>query len=210
MSFTLPLAKAAKNLSKLRPTASILGPNTMWSACGTLVINFVFLVIALAALFAQDWFQCRKWGSNDVSNINTIGDNYETSVIFIVSGYQYISSAAAFNFGYSFRQNWFRNYVFVFLFLLFTAMQFGMTISAGHFSCIWRVNCDNDHAVRFVTDPNPMAIFNIYSTTVMPVAFRLFLFGLMVVNLVVICAWNFFVVNKVRIEKQETKNARDL
>ncbi|KAL3816680.1 hypothetical protein ACHAXA_003870 [Cyclostephanos tholiformis] len=211
MSFTLPLAKAAKNLSKLRPTASILGPNTMWSACGTLVINFVFLVIALAALFTQDWFQCRKWGSNDVSNINTIGDNYETSVIFIVSGYQYISSAAAFNFGYSFRQNWFRNYVFVFLFLLFTAMQFGMTLSAGHFSCIWRVNCDNDHAVRTIADfSSPPAINNIYSTTVMPMAFRSLLVGLMVANLAVICAWNFFIVNKVRMEKQGVQNARDL
>jgi hypothetical protein len=49
-------------------------------------------------------------------------------VIFIVSGYQYISLAAAFNFGYSFRQNWFCSYVFVFLFLLFTAIQFGMTL----------------------------------------------------------------------------------
>ena len=52
MSFTLPLAKAAKYLSKLRPNASILGPNTMWSAFGTLSNNFFFLIIALAALFA--------------------------------------------------------------------------------------------------------------------------------------------------------------
>ena len=210
MSFTLPLAKAAKNLSKLRPTASVLGPNTMLSYCGTLAINFVFLVIALAALFAQDWFQCRKWDSNDVSNVTTIGDNYETSVIFIVSGYQYISSAAAFNFGYSFRQNWFRNYFFVLLFLLFTGMQFGMTLTAGNFSCIWRVNCDNDHAVRIVTDPIPMAINNIFSTTVMPVAFRWLLVVLMVANLVIICVWNFFIVNKVRIERKGTKNENHL
>jgi magnesium-transporting ATPase (P-type) len=210
MSFTLPLAKAAKNLSKLRPTASVLGPNTMWSFCGTLAINFVFLVIALTALFAQDWFQCRKWGSNDVSNVNTIGDNYETSVIFIVSGYQYISSAAAFNFGYSFRQNWFRNYFFVLLFLLFTGMQFGMTLSAGYFSCIWRVNCDNNHAVRTVTSfSSPPAISNIYSTTVMPVAFRWLLVGLMVANLVIICVWNFFIVNTVRMGRKGAENARE-
>jgi hypothetical protein len=197
LSFSLPLAKAAKKLSPLRPTASILGPNTMSSACGTLAINFVFLVIALAALFAQDWYLCRQWGSIDVSNVTVIGDNYETSVIFIVSGYQYIASAAAFNFGYSFRQNWFRNYVFVFLFLLFTSMQFGMTLSASSFSCIWRVNCDNDHVVRAVTDPSPSAINNVFSTTEMPAAFRGLLVGLMVANLIVICAWNYFVVNGV-------------
>ncbi len=63
-----------------------------------------------------------------MSNPDFIGDNYETSVIFIVSGYQYISLAAAFNFGSSFQQNWFCSYVFVFLFLLFTAIQFGMTL----------------------------------------------------------------------------------
>jgi hypothetical protein len=197
LSFSLPLAKAATKLSTLRPTASILGPNTMWSACGTLTINFVFLVIALAALFAQDWFQCRKWGSTDVSNVLTIGDNYESSVIFIVSGYQYIASAAAFNFGYSFRQNWFRNYVFVFLFLLFTSMHFGMTLSAGNFSCIWTVNCDNDHVVRSITSSVPRPINNAFSTTVMPVEFRKLLVGLMVTNLIIICAWNYFIVNGV-------------
>ena len=144
-----------------------------------------------------------------MSTVTVIGDNYESSVIFIVSGYQYISSAAAFNFGYSFRQNWFRNYVFVLLFLLFTAMQFGMTLSAGNFSCIWRVNCDNAHVVRFVTDPDPKGIYNIYSTTVMPVAFRWLLVGLMVANLVVICAWNYFLVNKVRIGRKGVENTNE-
>ncbi len=67
-------------------------------------------------------------GSNDVGNPDFIGDDYETSVIFIVSGYQYISLATAFNFVYSFRQNWFCSYVIVFLFLLFTAILFGMTL----------------------------------------------------------------------------------
>ncbi len=202
MSFSLPLAKAAKKMSTLRPTASILGPNTMWSACGTLAINFVFLVIALAALFGQDWFQCRKWGSNDVSQVNNMGDNYESSVIFIVSGYQIVASAAPFNFGYSFRQNWFRNYIFVFLFFLFTAMQFGMTLSASNFSCIWRVNCDNDHSVPTIISPSPPPISNIYSTTEMPVEFRVFLVVLMVANLIIICVWNYFIVNRVHMKSK--------
>ena len=62
-----------------------------------------------------------------MSNPDFICNNYETSVIFIVSGYQYFSLAAAFNFGYAFWQNWFCSYVVVFLFLLFIAIQFGMT-----------------------------------------------------------------------------------
>ncbi|KAL7471342.1 hypothetical protein ACHAXS_011637 [Conticribra weissflogii] len=103
MAFSLPLAEAAKKLASKRPTASLLGPHTLMSACGILATNFLFLVIALLALWGQDWFQCRKWDSEDVSDVTTIGDNYETSVIFIVTGYQYISSAAAYNFGYTFR-----------------------------------------------------------------------------------------------------------
>lgn len=59
MAFSLPLSKAAKKLSPKRPTASLLGPHTLSSACGVLGINFIFLVLGLVALWQQDWFQCR-------------------------------------------------------------------------------------------------------------------------------------------------------
>merc|ERR1711920_1022354 len=75
MAFTLPLAKAAKNLSPKRPTSSLLGPHTLSSTIGVLIINFLFLVFALVALFNQDWYQCRKWDSQDVGDIGVIGDN---------------------------------------------------------------------------------------------------------------------------------------
>eukprot|EP00956_Cyclotella_meneghiniana_P011032 scaffold15459_cov49-Cyclotella_meneghiniana.AAC.3 len=85
---------------------SILGPHTLSSACDVLVlaINILFLVSGLALLFGQDRYQCRnrKWDSNDVSNVNTIGDNYETSVIFVITGFQYLLSAAASNVGYTY------------------------------------------------------------------------------------------------------------
>ena len=191
----MPLAEAAKKLSKFRPTASILGPHTISSACGILAINFLFLVTSLLLLWNQDWFACRMWDSTDVSNVLVIGDNYETSVIFIVSGYQYISSAAAFNFGYSFRGNWFRNYVFVFLFLLWTAVQFSATLTASRLSCIWRLNCDNDNVVRSITSSDPVPINNVYNTTVMPIEFRGMLVALMVANLILNCIWDYFVVN---------------
>lgn len=73
LAFTLPLARPANKLAVSRPTASILGPQTLMSALGVLTINFIFAVIALALLFHQDWFQCRKWDDNDVSNVLVIG-----------------------------------------------------------------------------------------------------------------------------------------
>jgi predicted P-type ATPase len=144
MAFSLPLAKASNKLSPTRPTASLLGPTTISSLVGIIVWNLFYLVIGLVALWNQDWFSCRKWDSEDVSNILTIGDNYETTVLFLIGGYQYIASAIALNFGYTWRENWFKNYVFVFLATLFTVCQFVITIHPSEFSCIWRVNCDND------------------------------------------------------------------
>ena len=205
MAFSLPLAKASKALSKFRPTASILGPHTVSSACGVLAINFLFLVSSLLLLWQQDWFACRRWDSTVISNARVIGDNYETSVIFIVAGYQYISSAAAFNFGYSFRSNWFRNYVFVVFFLLWTACHISATLTASRFSCIWRLNCDNDNVVRFVTVPYPVPIHNIFNTTVMPMEFRVKLVILMMANLILNCSWDYFVVNW-RFVRRSNKN----
>ena len=70
MAFTLPLAKPADRLANTRPTASILGWHTLSSAIGVLLINVLFLVISLFTLEAQDWYQCRKWTDNDVSNVS--------------------------------------------------------------------------------------------------------------------------------------------
>ena len=140
-----------------------------------------------------------------MSNVLVIGDNYETSVIFIVSGYQYISSAAAFNFGYSFRGNWFRNYVFVFLFLLWTAVQFSATLTASRLSCIWRLNNDNDNVARFVSVSYSVPINDVYNTTVMPIEFRGMLVALMVVNLILNCTWDYFFVNR-QFVRNNTEN----
>ena len=70
LAFTLPLARPAARLSPSRPTASILGLHTMSSFLGILLINFIFTVISMFVLFAQDWYQCRKWDDNDVSNVS--------------------------------------------------------------------------------------------------------------------------------------------
>jgi magnesium-transporting ATPase (P-type) len=144
MVFSLPLANAAKRLSPVRPTASLFSLHTLSSACGLLAINFLFQIIALLALFGQDWFQCRKWNGEDVSNVLTIGDNYETTALFVVGGFQYYATAMSLNFGYTFRENWWKNYIFVALAALWTSMQFVMTIHPSKFSCIWRVNCNNE------------------------------------------------------------------
>lgn len=198
LAFSLPLARAAKKLSLTRPTASLLGPATMFSACGVLAIHFTFTVIALVTLWHQPWFQCRKWDSTDVSNVIVIGDNYESETLFLVTGYQYISTAIVFNFGYEWRQAWITNYIFVALVTGFTFIQFWITLVPGTLSCIWRVNCEVEYSVRGVTSLGVMPIQNPFHTTVMPVDYRHKLIVIMVCNTIAVVAYDYFVVNGIR------------
>jgi hypothetical protein len=102
------------------------------------------MIIALVALFNQDWFQCRKWNSEDVSSAITIGDNYESTVLFLVGAYQFIAAAIVLSFGYSFRQAWYKNRLVLVLAATWTLFIVMMTVYPSTFSCIWRVNCDNE------------------------------------------------------------------
>lgn len=197
MAFSLPLSHAAEKLSPTRPTASVLGFQTLASVLGILFINFLFQVGAIAYLWQQDWFACRMWEANDLSNVLVIGDNYETEVLFLVGGFQYITSAVAFNFGYEFRGSWFRNYVFVGLVILYSTIMIYITFVPGQLSCIWRVNCVNEDVRRSVTD-DPFPIQNPFNTTVMPDDFQAGIFGLMISNAIIISAYEYFVVNGVR------------
>ncbi len=76
---------------------------------------FSFLLFSSSSLFSSAlnslsflgsnllWgrYQCRKWNPDtaDISSVFAIGDNYETTTIFLVTGAQYLSSAMAFNLG---------------------------------------------------------------------------------------------------------------
>jgi hypothetical protein len=198
MSFTLPLAKAAKGLSETRPTSSLLGPITVSSVLGILLINLSFTSLALILLFRQDWFECRKWDNEDVSNLILIGDNYEAETIFLVSGYQYISTAMAYNFGYEFRQSWHKNRWLVFFIALYSGLHFWVTLVPGKMSCFWRVNCENDNVLYSASWGKVLPIQNPFHTTVMPVSFRFMLLFVMLANTAAIISWDYFVVNGIR------------
>jgi len=198
MSFTLPLAKAAKTLSQTSPTSSLLGFHTFSSAFGLLLFNTLYTVLGIVILYQQDWFQCRKWSPSSVSNLLLIGDNYESEVLFLISGYQFISTAIALAFGYEWRQSMFRNLWFVVLAMIFTFLQFWVTLVPGRMSCFWRVNCDNDNTVFSVSLQEVIPIQNPYATTVMPESFRWTLLVIMILNTLTNMVWEFFVVNGFR------------
>jgi len=118
--------------------------------------------------------------------------------MFLIAGYQYISSAMAFNFGYEFRRGWCRNYVFVFFAALYTFFQFYITLVPGELSCIWRVNCENENTSRSITAHDPLPIQNPFNTTVMPKDFRVKILLIMIGNTIALLAYEYFVVNGLR------------
>ena len=131
-----------------------------------------------------------------MSDVLVIGDNYETEVMFLVTGYQYISSAMAFNFGYEFRQGWFRNYVI--LVVVYSFLMFFAALNPGTLSCLWRVNCTNEDVVHGVISGGLIPIQNPFNTTVMPWDFRIKVVLIMFFNAVATCGYEYLVVNGLR------------
>jgi len=219
MAFSLPLAKAAKILAPERPTSSLLGAYTMSSVLGVLLLNVSFTTLAMSALYHQEWYQCRKYDGTDVSNVLVIGDNYEATVLFLVVGYQFISSAMTYNFGYNFREGWFQNRLFVLLVCIFTIIHFYVTLVPGSLSCMFRVNCSNDNVVRTITSSTPKPINNFFNSTIMPVSFRWELVFIMILNAIVIMSYDYFIVNgigkkygrrwKKHRQQQKSENIQD-
>ncbi|CAB9523325.1 Probable cation-transporting ATPase 13A4 [Seminavis robusta] len=198
MSFTLtlPLSKPAPKLSKAQPTSSILSLQTVGGVVGVIAMNYIYTLIAFAVLYSEDWYQCRKWESDiQAGSILSASDNYETSVLFLMVGIQLMAAAASLNFGYEYRQAWWRNYVFAALAIGFITIHTVITLHPGNLSCLWRINCDNEHVVRGVLDSEPAPIGNPYNSTIMPNSFRFKMLGIMLANFVSVVLYEYFVVN---------------
>lgn len=114
----------------------------------------------------------------------------------------------AYNFGYEFRQGWFRNYVFVFLVCIFSFMHFWVVLVPGKLSCLWRVNCANEDVAYSITLGAKVPIQNPWETTVMPVSFRWTLVVLMILNTMANMGWDYFVVNGARKRIGQKKRAK--
>jgi cation-transporting ATPase 13A3/4/5 len=195
MAFSLPYADVAPKLAPNRPTSSILSLHTLASTLGVLLINFLFLVLALGVLFQQDFFQCRKWDTISIADVTAIGDNYESSVVFLVSGYQYITSAIAFNFGFQHRASWWKNWRFQFFVIAWTVIHFTVILYPSTLSCFFRVNCENKNVLRGATVEDRTPIQNPWGHTLMPLHFREIILVIVIMNGVAISIWEYFVIN---------------
>lgn len=124
-SFAVTQSGAAKKLSHHRPSARILGPEVLSSVLGQMLINVWFLIGAFIWLYQRDdFFRCNEWDARatDSSKWWLLGDSYEADVLTFLALFQFVNAALIFNYGYIFRERWYRNYFLVFVWSLFVAI----------------------------------------------------------------------------------------
>ncbi|CAO3648772.1 unnamed protein product [Cunninghamella blakesleeana] len=202
MTFAITQALPAAKLGPSRPTAKPLGIETLASCLGIVFINFWFLVTSVVWLFQQDWFICNQFDSSsiDASRWWLLGDNYEAEVISLVIIAQFFHNGFLVNFGSVFRQQWWRNYILVFIWCcFFVHMSYLVLADPNPYSCIFRINCGTPSVlVNDLHYPEPWWYIDPYNAplghNVLPKDFRWKLWGFILGNMVATVVWERFIV----------------
>ncbi|KAI9479504.1 hypothetical protein BDB00DRAFT_885412 [Zychaea mexicana] len=201
-AFAVTQAKAAKQLSAQRPTARILGPEVLASVLGQLVINALFLMGAFVMLYTHDdFFRCNEWDARAVDNSKwwLLGDSFETDVLTFVSLFQFVNAALIFNYGYLFRDRWYRNYLLLVVCAVFIAIvSYWELADPNPFGCAVRLNCGNPDVLESLGYPRPSYPIEPYNNplghNVLPQYFRYRLWVYSIGNMVATHAWELLVV----------------
>ncbi|KAJ1674387.1 hypothetical protein EV182_003377 [Spiromyces aspiralis] len=201
MTLTLSMARPARRLAPSRPTAKLLGSQTLASLVGQVIINFVFLVGMMGILFRQSWYRCHEFDSRDIdlAKWQLLGDNYEAEVIEVLMLFQMVNAAGTFNFGHLYRQSWWRNYAFIIIFCLYLALVSAMGLTnPNRLNCLFRINCGDPNMLVRMGYPRPTWHITPYNSpignNVMPMRFRWLLWGYSIANAAAVYIYEFFVV----------------
>ncbi len=129
LTYALTLSRPKDELTKERPTSSLLGPHTFLSVAGTTVINAAFMGIALGIMASEPEYI--KW-PNKCSDANfwyLLADNWETTVISVVFLYQLSFAGLVFAVGGRFRKPVWTNVFVIILTVIFQAMLLSLVLS---------------------------------------------------------------------------------
>lgn len=201
-AFAVTQAGAAKRLSHHRPTARILGPEVLLSVLGQLWINVWFLIGAFIWLYTRDdFFRCREWDARatDASKWWLLGDSFEADVLTFMALFQFVNCAMAFNYGYIFRQRWYRNYFLVLVWAVFISIvSYWELADPNRFGCLMRLNCGNPDVLVSLGYQRPSFYIEPYNNplghNVLPKSFRYQLWAYSIGNMLVVHVWERFVI----------------
>jgi cation-transporting ATPase 13A3/4/5 len=201
LSYALTQALPAKHLSAQRPTARLLGPETLASTIIQVIINLLFLTCSILLLFRQPWFRCNEFDASavDAAKWWLLGDNYESVLITAITLPQFINAAATFNFGYRFRRAWWRNYTLVACYLgMMTFVSYIILADPNPVGCWFRTNCGDPDVLVKLGYPRPTWNIERYNSplghNVLPYQFRWTIWGYAMANCAVNLLFEYFII----------------
>ncbi|KAI9295343.1 hypothetical protein K502DRAFT_324376 [Neoconidiobolus thromboides FSU 785] len=206
MTLAISQSKAAIKLSPYRPTARLLGPETLCSTIGQVLINTVFLIGAYGLLYKQPFFKCKEFDGNyvDLTKWYLLGDNFEGQTLGFVTLFQFVNAGFIYNFGYKFRRAFFRNYSLMLLWATFLTMLIYMLLAdPNRLGCLMRLNCGDEKGLSDEKYPAPDFEIPKYNTpighNIYPHYFRYVMLGLCLGNMACSLIWEaVFVLGPVR------------
>lgn len=139
--FSICHALPAKKLATTTPEGSLLGPEMIVSAIWTIVVAITFLAIADLIMVNASWY-VPFTTSEPLYNWQARGNNFESGLVFIWSGWVYVDVGLVYSYGSLHRRpvwtNWRLMLVATFLISIVCAVLFS---SPGSFTCAFKTNC---------------------------------------------------------------------
>jgi len=217
-TFTLSQSPPAAKLAPRRPTARLLGTETIVTVSGIIIINFCYMCVAYGALAMQDFYLCNEWDASkeDLSAWWLLADNFEGSTVGLLVMMCVLTVAAAGNFSAEFRASWCVNWIFVLTFFTFYVIVSYITLAdPNELGCWFRFNCGDPEVLaglsdRYFYSANKSVTYENVKWTgekynskighnVFPVNFRWTLWGIAMADMVTVCAYvRFGVIGPIR------------
>ncbi|KAF5282157.1 hypothetical protein FQR65_LT02854 [Abscondita terminalis] len=132
-----------RTLGRIRPSSSLISGRNL-IPFGLQIVSLVSIqVLSLYYLFDQSWYKPLKTG------VNPIITKWENTVVFCVSGFQYLIFALIYSKGKPFRESYFSNGPLFTISFVLTCFMTWLTICpvekvANFFELIYVHRCDND------------------------------------------------------------------
>jgi cation-transporting ATPase 13A3/4/5 len=205
LGMSLSLARPAAVLAPRRPTARLLGLETVASVVGILLINLTFMAIAYVIMYEQEFFRCNEWDSTKVDQSKwwLLADNFEGELIGLLVMSQVLNAALVGNFSAGYRQNWFMNWVFVLLWAIsYIIIALITLLDPNPLGCFMRFNCgdpdvlvklgylDSAEGVTWTGD----AYLALSGHNVFPIYFRWIVWGLGLANMFIVIFYTRIVI----------------
>ncbi|PVU98828.1 hypothetical protein BB560_005605 [Smittium megazygosporum] len=201
MSLSISLSKPLKTLANRRPTAKLLGVETISSALGQTILNWLYMVILFVILYRRPWFRCHEFDSStsDYKKWWLLGDNYEAEILGLVVMMQFANCGFIYNFGYVFRTSWYKNYVLIVVWAAFISIfSYIMLADPNWLGCRFRMNCGDKEVLQSLGYKVPSFSIEPYNNpqghNIIPKGFRWFLWGYCVSNMIIGMIWEKLVV----------------